>query len=106
MKFEWDERKNRANIKKHGIDFADAWEVFENPLFAWMDDREDYGDDRWVGLGIMHSLMVVLVVFVEKGEDVIRVISLRKAKGHEREKYEKAIQNGLGTRYGHEGRRN
>ena len=55
MKFEWDEKKNRTNIKDHGIDFADAWEVFENPLFVWMDDREEYGEDRWVGLGMMHK---------------------------------------------------
>jgi hypothetical protein len=106
MKFEWDERKNRANIKNHGIDFADAWEVFENHLFVWMDNREDYGEDRWVGLGLMHNLVVVLVVFVEKEEETIRIISLRKAKGHEREKYEKAIKNGLGTRIGHERRGN
>lgn len=106
MKFEWDEAKNRSNIQKHGLDFVDAWEIFESHLFVWPDNREDYGEDRWVGLGLMNNLVVVLVAFVEKDEDTIRIISLRKAKGHEREKYEKAIKNGLGTRFGHEGRRN
>lgn len=106
MKFEWDERKNKLNINNHHIDFADAWEVFENPLFVCLDDREDYGEDRWIGLGMMHNFVVVLLVFVEKGEDVIRIISLRKAKGHESKKYEKAIKDGLGTHYEHERRRN
>jgi hypothetical protein len=46
MKFEWDERKNRENMKKHGIDFADAIEVFRHPMLTGLDDREDYGEDR------------------------------------------------------------
>jgi len=106
MKFEWDERKNSLNVKNHGIDFADAWEVFENPLFVWLDDREDYGEDRWIGLGMMQNLVVVLIVFVEKGADVIRIISLRKAKSHESKNYEKTIRDGLGSSHGYEGRRN
>lgn len=96
MKFEWDEGKNKANIRKHGIDFADAWQLFEHPLLIWHDDRYDYGEDRYIGLGMLHSLMVVLVAFVERDIDTIRVISMRKAKKHERERYEKAIKDRLG----------
>ncbi|NJD55489.1 MAG: BrnT family toxin [Nitrospirae bacterium] len=93
MKFEWDAEKNRQNIKKHGIDFADAWQLFEHPLFVRHDDRYDYGEDRYIGLGMLKNMMVVFAAFVEKDGDSIRVISMRKAKKHERQKYEKAIKN-------------
>lgn len=55
MKLEWDEAKNRANVHKHGLDFADAEEMFRGVLVVHPDTREDYGgrsldrawDDRW-----------------------------------------------------------
>jgi len=47
MKFIWDKRKNKLNIEKHSLDFADAWKVFETPMLVGIDDREDYGEDRW-----------------------------------------------------------
>lgn len=93
MKFEWDEEKNKANIRKHGIDFADAWQLFEHPLFAWHDDRYDYEEDRYIGIGMLSNMMVVFMAFVDKDNDTIRVISMRKAKKHERAKYEKAIKD-------------
>jgi hypothetical protein len=46
VKFEWDARKNEANIRKHGFDFHDTWEVFQGPLLARLDERKDYGEDR------------------------------------------------------------
>ena len=55
MKYEWDEKKNRENIRKHGLDFAGAWQVFQNPLFVKPDERDDYGEDRWIGIGMMGS---------------------------------------------------
>ena len=45
MRFKWDENKNNENIQKHGLDFADARQVFENPLLSKLDDREDYAED-------------------------------------------------------------
>jgi uncharacterized DUF497 family protein len=93
MNIEWDDSKNRQNIKKHGIDFSDAWQLFENPLFVWYDDRYDYGEERYIGLGTLNNMMIVFMAFVEKDTDAIRVISMRKAKKHEREKYQKAITN-------------
>jgi uncharacterized protein len=74
--------------------FADAWEVFEGPLLAGLDEREDYGEDRWIGIGFLRGIVVV-VVFTERGEDTIRVVSLRKALKHERIKYEQALRDGL-----------
>lgn len=92
MKLEWDEAKNRANVRKHGLDFADAEEVFRGLLLAYPDTREDYGEKRWSGLGMMGG-RTVQIVFAERGPDTIRVISLRKATKREQKAYEEAIQN-------------
>jgi len=48
--------KNERNIQKHGFDFEDAWEVFENPLLVKSDARNDYGEQRWIGIGAMKTL--------------------------------------------------
>ena len=96
MQFEWDEQKNRVNIQKHGIDFADAAELFGSPMLIAFDDREDYGEDRWIGLGMVQA-RVLVVVYAERDEETIRIISLRKALRHERERYEQALRDGLGT---------
>ena len=94
MNFEWDEEKRRANIIGHGLDFSDSWEIFEGPMLTGLDEREDYGEDRWIAIGLLKGIVVV-IVFTERGEDTIRVISLRKALKHERIKYEQAIRDGL-----------
>jgi uncharacterized DUF497 family protein len=46
MRFEWDEARKR-NIRKHGIDFADAVDVFNRPMLTLLDERDEYGEDRW-----------------------------------------------------------
>jgi uncharacterized DUF497 family protein len=95
MRFEWDEDKNKVNIRKHGFDFADAWAIFNAPMLVGLDDREDYGEDRWIGIGLLRT-QVVVVVFVERSKDTIRIISLRKALSHERKRYEETLQDQLG----------
>lgn len=95
MRFEWDKEKNNANIRQHGLDFADAWEIFMSPMITGLDDRFEYGEDRWIAIGMLQT-NVVVVVFVERGEDTIRLISLRKALSYERKQYEQALQDGLG----------
>ncbi len=94
MTFDWDASKNRVNIRKHGLDFADAAEMFQGILVVDADTREDYGERRWVGLGRVGG-QVAHVAFSERGPDTIRIISLRKATSRERKKYEEAIENGL-----------
>lgn len=91
MKFTWDEQKNRINLKKHGLSFADAWEVFESPMIVDLDERVDYGEDRWIGIGRIKSRIIVVIVYVEPDDEVIRVISLRKALSHERQLYEQTF---------------
>ncbi len=92
MKFEWDEIKNKANIQKHRIDFNDVPIMFDQPMVISLDTRKDYGEDRWIGIGLLGSGCAV-VVFVEQNEDVIRIISARKAEKHEQKRYEKEITN-------------
>jgi uncharacterized DUF497 family protein len=96
MQFQWDPKKNRENIRKHGLDFADAFEVFEGPLIARPDTRQDYGEERWQGIGNIHG-RVVVVVFATIGAETLRIISLRKANRHERAQYEKTVADELGT---------
>jgi uncharacterized DUF497 family protein len=61
MNFEWDEAKNRANIRKHGFDFADAEEMFRGVLVVDPDTRRDYGEPRWTGLGIVGGRLAHVV---------------------------------------------
>ncbi|WP_434107699.1 BrnT family toxin [Paraburkholderia caffeinilytica] len=92
VRFEWDEIKNQINIHKHGIDFIDAIDVFNHPVFTAIDQREDYGEDRWVALGWMAAIVGV-VVYVERSADVIRIISARKATKHEVKRYKHSVWN-------------
>ena len=96
MRFEWDENKNNENIRKHKLDFSDAWQVFEKPVIAKLDERDTYGEDRWLSIGMMSNGIVVVLVFTERERETIRIISMRKATRNERTKYDEAIKNRLG----------
>jgi uncharacterized protein len=92
VRFEWDEVKNQINIRKHGIDFRDAVNVFDHPVLTAMDQRQDYGEDRWIALGWMAAIVGV-VVYVERSADVIRIISARKATKHEVKRFKQSVWN-------------
>jgi len=92
MRFEWDEAKNRSNIRKHGIDFSDAIDIFDHPYLSACDDTGDYGEERWRAIGWMKALLGV-VVYTERQGDVVRVISARKATKREVSGYEKNIKD-------------
>ncbi len=96
MNFEWDSRKNAENIRKHFLDFTDASEVFDGPMLTLADDRFDYGEVRVKGIGFLRHLVVVLI-FTEVRDDIIRVISFRRAIKYEREQFYKYLRNELGT---------
>jgi uncharacterized protein len=85
MKSVWDEGKRLANIAKHGFDFADAPAVFEGATFTFEDDRFVYGEQRFITLGTLRGAVVV-VAHTEQN-DVVRVISMRKATKHEQRIY-------------------
>lgn len=81
MRFSWDEKKRRSNLKDHGLDFIDAPRVFEGPTFTFEDDRFAYGEPRFVTLGFLADI-AVSVVHLETPSR-IHVISFRKATRHE-----------------------
>lgn len=86
MDLEWDPRKARANLRKHGVDFADAATVFEDELAMTITD-ERHAEDRFVTLG-MDALGRLLVVTYTWRRERIRIISARKATRGERRQYE------------------
>ena len=85
MLFEWDDKKRFLNLEKHNIDFADVIQLFKNPYLVKEDKRKDYGEKRWIALGIVKNGIVV-VVFTNR-KQTIRIISARKANKIERSIY-------------------
>ena len=77
MRFSWDERKRRLNLKEHGLDFVDAPRVFEGPTFTFEDDRFAYDEQRFVTLGLLAGI-AVSIVHTETSSQ-IHLISFRKA---------------------------
>jgi len=87
MRFDWDENKNISNINNHRIDFADVNAMFDGPMLVEPDKREDYGEERWIGIGLLRNIVAV-VIFSEPDEETIRIVSARKANKYERRKFE------------------
>jgi uncharacterized protein len=86
MNFEWDQNKATINLKKHRIDFADAVTVFDDFNTVTLNDP-DHDEERFVTIG-MDAYGRILVVVYTWREDVIRLISARKATKQERKQYE------------------
>lgn len=91
MRFSWDEKKRRLNLKQHGLDFVDAPSVFEGPTFTFEDDRFEYDEQRLVTLGFLGGI-VVSIVHTESASR-IRIISFRKATRNEETILFKALQD-------------
>lgn len=88
--FEWDEAKNRTNIVKHGISFETAKLVFEDPHVVSFPERNVEGEERWQSLGCAGSVVILTVAHTlndTEGNEVIRIISARKASPTERRRY-------------------
>ena len=96
MKFEWDDTKNKFNIRKHGIDFNDIPELFNYPMLTLLDDRGDYEENRWISIGLLSGLVGV-VVYTELEGNIIRIISARKATKREVKGYAERVKNEFGT---------
>ncbi|MCK7357817.1 BrnT family toxin [Enterobacter roggenkampii] len=89
--FEWDANKAKSNLIKHGIRFEEAVLVFDDPYHLSLQDRHENGEFRWQTIGLVHGLIVIMVahtVRFESGDEVIRIISARKADRKERSRYE------------------
>ncbi len=89
--FSWDEAKRETNLRVHGIDFVDAHQVFAGLTFTFEDSRFNYGESRYVTLGLLKQ-SVVTVVHTEH-HNVIRIISVRNATKHEQTIYFRQIAN-------------
>ncbi len=85
MRFEWDEVKRLANIEKHGIDFADVPPMFDGDVFTIEDQRFEYDETRYITFGLL-KFRVIVVAHTDE-EDVIRIISARKATKNEEKHY-------------------
>ncbi len=90
MQFEWDEAKNLENIRKHRIDFADVPDMFDGSMLVELDERTDYGEDRWIGISFLRN-GVAVVVWTERQGDVIRIISAPRANRYERQRFEQYL---------------
>lgn len=94
MRFEFDQRKSRQNLAKHGIDFETAQIIFEDPYAVSQRDEIHDDEERWITLGELAPgavLFVVHTAFAEPGGlEVIRLISARAATSREKTQYEKA----------------
>ena len=85
--FEWDKAKRLANLRKHEIDFVDAVEVFNDPRIVFEEDlSERYGEVRMMATGAALGKLVT-VVFTDRGEDLLRLISARPATKREKNIY-------------------
>jgi len=90
VQFTWDERKNRLNRQKHRISFETAVLVFEDPYHVSRADREVDSELRWQTIGMVKGIQVLLVAHTvaESGdEEIVHIISARKATPRERSIY-------------------
>ena len=92
MIYEWDENKNKNNFMKHGLDFQDAILVFDSPMLIAQDSRNEYGEIRLSGIGLIRNYFVVVIYTENEEKDTRRIISFRKATRSEREFYESYFQ--------------
>lgn len=85
LEFEWDEAKNLANIRKHGISFETARRIFDGPMFNWLDRRREYGEERHLSIGEVEQVQIVVAHTRRAGRT--RLISARPASRKERQVY-------------------
>ena len=87
MKFEWHDAKAEANRQTHGVSFDLAKTVFKDAFAVdRLDDREDYGEDRFVIIGMAEGDVVLFVAYAER-EGRMRIISARRATQNEQDNY-------------------
>lgn len=93
--FEWDERKNASNLKKHGIRFEEAISIFEGPVLTAADERHDYGENREISIGLLEGVVVLSVAHTDRN-GMTRIISARRASRPERKLFYEYLEKALG----------
>jgi uncharacterized DUF497 family protein len=89
VRFEWDPRKAVANLRDHGISFAEAVTVLEDAFALTREDPDAAEERRFVTLGLSDEANMLVVVYVYREPDIIRVLSAWRANKPQRERYEK-----------------
>ena len=89
--FTWDEDKRRANLDKHGIDFADAEKILDGYTVTAEDLRETYSEQRFLTLGVLHGEVVSVAHTPREDDD--HIISIRKATKYEARFYSSQVQD-------------
>lgn len=89
MEISYDPAKRAATLEERGLDFVDSPEVFSGPIFELEDDRFDYGEKRYITIGLLRGRMVVLV-WTPRGE-ARHIISIRKANEREQARFKSRI---------------
>jgi len=87
MYYEWDKTKSASNLLKHGIRFADAVTALEDDHALTIEDDSAKNERRFVTIGMNDTLRLLVVIWTERVDDVVRIISARKATAHERKTY-------------------
>lgn len=86
MKFEWDRQKQTANLRKHGVEFADAVVVLDDPATLTVEDAH-HDEQRFVSIGMDAFAQILVVVYTYREPDTIRIISARRADPSESRQY-------------------
>lgn len=93
--FQWDEPKNQENLRKHGISFEEASQIFEGPVFNAVDERFDYDETREISMGFIGGMVVLNVAHTDR-DGVTRIISARRATKKERTLFYAYLERTLG----------
>lgn len=90
MRFEWDEAKSKSNLRKHRVSFETAMLAFKDPSSLTEQDQEIGGEVRWRTIGMVDGQLILFVAHTveEQKEEIVRIISARKATPTERREYE------------------
>ena len=86
MDISFDSAKRDYVLRERGLDLADAGELLSGDCFEMVDDREDYGEERWVSIGMLKG-EVIVCVWADWGDDHVRVITMWKANENEQRRY-------------------
>lgn len=89
MRFQWDEEKRKAVLAKHHVDILNAALIFEGPTLKRADNRRDYGEERWISMGMVDDECFIVVHTDRDGE--VRLITAWKGGEDERRQYQEGI---------------
>jgi uncharacterized DUF497 family protein len=97
--FTWRERKNKENLRKHGLSLEEAVPVFLDPFLVILydDDHSVPEETRWKGIGVLGNELLLSVIFTEKQNNKIELISARQTSRKEKEDYRENIRQIFGA---------